>query len=53
MSQNELRSPEIIVRDAVASEGWNDQTLIELLLTYIENQDNNDTFADFIEERKS
>lgn len=50
---NETRSAGGIVDDAIASQGWNDSTLVELLIEYIQNQDSNAAFADFIEEKKS
>jgi len=47
----EHRSADTIVSDAVAKTHWNDQTLVGLLLEYIEHQQSNAAFSDFISEK--
>ena len=49
----ETRSTTRIVEDAQNSQGWTDYTLLILLIDYIEAQDSNAAFADFIEEKKT
>ncbi len=40
---------ETIIENAIDSQGWNDSTVIDILLAYIKNQDDNATFQDFVE----
>lgn len=51
MPKTERRSPGVIVDDAIAQTGWNDSTVVQILLEYIENQGDNWTFPDFIAEK--
>jgi hypothetical protein len=46
----ERRSAGVILDDAQARTGWNDATVVMLLLEYIERQGDNPTFADYIGE---
>lgn len=48
MSEN--RSASKILDDAVAVTGWNKNSQVDVLLEYIERQDNHATFADYIAE---
>ncbi len=41
----------VILDDAVARTGWNDSTIVDVLLEYIRNQGDNWTFADYIAEK--
>lgn len=41
-------SAETIANDFAAQQGWNDTTLLDLALTYIDRQGDNDAFADYL-----
>lgn len=47
---NETRSAGAIIDDAIAQTGWDDASLVDILLQYIEQQGDNATFADYIAE---
>lgn len=51
MSQPETRSADSILRDAIAQQGWDEQSVVDMLTEYIENQGSNEAFADFIDEK--
>jgi hypothetical protein len=40
-----------IAQDFQARNGWTDTEMLDAALTYIANQDSNDTFADFLSEQ--
>lgn len=50
MSSNETRSAEAILLDVSAETGWNADSQRRVLLRYIEAQDNNERFAEFLME---
>lgn len=40
-----------IAGEVQAAQGWTDATLLEVILEYINNQDDNDAFAEYLDAR--
>lgn len=45
------RSVGVILDDAIVRTGWDANSIIDVLVQYIEHQQDNQTFADYIAER--